>query len=165
MPPLRWKTSSNPFCFSMLVAFSHRIPPVQNIATFGVVFGSKFESTHFGNSRKFFVLGSTAPWNVPIAVLELKKTSQLNLKGVYFFLCRFYVYLSSKYFDGKIFLKIIFNFYNYFHIPREKKTCLQKNKWHLQTFQIINFGKKTNGINLQGCYGLVVHFHFLYLLK
>ena len=33
IPPLRWYTSSNPFFNIKEVAFSHRIPPVQNIAT------------------------------------------------------------------------------------------------------------------------------------
>src|SRR3546814_5558681 len=35
MPPFRWYTSSKPRLFTKAVDFSQRMPPVQNIATFG----------------------------------------------------------------------------------------------------------------------------------
>ena len=37
IPPLRWYTSLKPFSSIKEVAFSQRIPPVQNIATFLVL--------------------------------------------------------------------------------------------------------------------------------
>ena len=53
------------------LAFSQRIPPVQYIASFfGLLSSSRLASAcaQAGKSRKFVVLGSTAPSNMPIAV-------------------------------------------------------------------------------------------------
>lgn len=88
-------TSLKPLLRSRLEAFSHRIPPVQYIATRGkccfgfsisfsalwtelftstfgcsasVLVSWKRSSTHDGNSRNDVVQGSTAPLNFPILV-------------------------------------------------------------------------------------------------
>src|SRR3546814_5043677 len=104
MPPFRWYTSSKPRLFTKAVDFSQRMPPVQNIATFGRFpsfprFCAKL-SNQAGNSPKLPVSGSMAPWHVPIrseehtselqslmrisyAVFCLKKTTYLIQLHVY----------------------------------------------------------------------------------
>lgn len=75
MPPSRWNTFSYPFSLSRAVDFSHRIPPVQNIAMGVFLFTFSFSSTHFGNSLKFVVLGLTAFSKLPIAISYVFRVS------------------------------------------------------------------------------------------
>ena len=67
MPPFRWKTFSKPSAFMKAVAFSQRMPPVQNMATFGLPTVSRCRRTQSGKVPETPVPGSTAPRKVPIA--------------------------------------------------------------------------------------------------
>ena len=60
--------SSLPSLRKTLVHFSHRVPPVQNMATFLCFCGSRFSFMNSGNSVNDSVSGSMAPLKVPIAI-------------------------------------------------------------------------------------------------